>query len=58
MRKKIDFASADYDKVDKQLHESLGEPVAIVYEKYSVDNTRLQMSAWYWRIDLQRQCWK
>ena len=47
MRKKIDFASADYDKVDKQLHELLGQPVAIVYEKYSIDNTLLQMSEWY-----------
>ena len=43
----VDFASADYDKVDKQLHELLGQPVAIVYEKYSIDNTLLQMSEWY-----------
>ncbi|MHC1714497.1 MAG: hypothetical protein AB9858_02680 [Acidaminococcaceae bacterium] len=43
----VDFASADYDKVDKQLQELLGQPVAIVYEKYSVDNTLLQMSEWY-----------
>lgn len=43
----VDLASADYDMVDKQLHELLGQPVAIVYEKYSVDNTLLQMSEWY-----------
>ena len=43
----VDFASTDYDKVDKQLHELLGQPVAIVYEKYSIDNTLLQMSEWY-----------
>ena len=43
----VDFASADYDIVDKQLHELLGQPVAIVYEKYSVDKTLLQMSEWY-----------
>ncbi len=43
----VDFASADYDLVDKQLHELLGQPLAVVYEKYSVDNTLLQISEWY-----------
>lgn len=43
----IDFASSDYDIVDKQLHELLGQPVAIVYEKHSIDKTLLQMSEWY-----------
>ena len=43
----VDLASADYDKVDQRLLELLGQPVAIVYEKYSIDNTLLQMSEWY-----------
>ena len=43
----IDFASADYNKVDQRLHELLGQPIPIVYEKYSIDATLLQMSEWY-----------
>ena len=47
MQAHIDFASADYNKVDQRLHELLGQPIPIVYEKYSIDATLLQMSEWY-----------
>lgn len=43
----VDFASADYNKVDQRLHELLGQPTPIVYEKHSIDATLLQMSEWY-----------
>ena len=47
MRKKIDFASADYDKVDKQLHELLGQPAPIIYELYKVDAGLFERSEWH-----------
>ncbi|MGL5206518.1 MAG: hypothetical protein ACRC8T_03300 [Acidaminococcaceae bacterium] len=43
----VDFASSDYEQAEKQLYELLGQPVDLVYEKYSVDSTLLQTSRWH-----------
>ena len=44
---RIDFASVDYNKVDKQLQELLGQPTPIIYELYKVDASLLDRSEWH-----------
>ena len=43
----IDFASADYNKIEQRLQELLGLPAPIIYELYKVDATLLQSSEWH-----------
>ena len=47
VKEEADKASKSLKPVAERLSELLGQPVAVVYEKYSVDNTLLQMSEWY-----------
>lgn len=43
----VDFASADYDKVDQRLQELLGQPAPIIYELYKVDAGLLERAEWH-----------
>ncbi|MGE4588931.1 MAG: hypothetical protein AB7E34_05090 [Acidaminococcaceae bacterium] len=43
----IDFASADYEQVDKRLRELLGQPTPIIYERYQTDLDLLQRAEWH-----------